>query len=78
MMNEDGVLVPDPFVAVDEASEQCNSMVNRLSEIICNKNESLDSEMENIQSILTSTQVAKFVLWIDQNPACIQMLESLW
>lgn len=69
---------PDPFVAVKEVTEQCNEMVDRLSEIIGSKNESLDTEMENIQSILSSTQIAKFVLWIDQNPACLQMLESLW
>lgn len=69
---------PDPFIEVRDVTSTCNNMVDRLSEIIGSKNESLDTEMENIQSILTSTQAAKFVLWIDQNPACLQMLESLW
>lgn len=34
--------------------------------------------MEEVSKILTATQVAKFILWIDQNPACIEMLETLW
>jgi hypothetical protein len=53
-------------------------MLDRLVEIICNKNNSLDSEMANIQSILSARQIAKFILWIDQNPACMQLLEALW
>lgn len=70
--------MPDPFVEVRDVTNTCSTMVDRLTEIIGSKNESLDTEMENIQSILSSTQIAKFVLWIDQNPACLQMLESLW
>lgn len=69
---------PDPFIEVRDVTNTCTTMVDRLSEIIGSKNDSLDSEMENLQSILSHTQIAKFVLWIDQNPACIQMLESLW
>jgi hypothetical protein len=39
---------------------------------------SLDTEMEEVAKILSPTQIAKFILWIDQNPACIGMLETLW
>jgi hypothetical protein len=68
----------DPFNDVRSVSETCNGMLDRLVEIICNKNNSLDSEMANIQTILSARQIAKFILWIDQNPACMQMLEALW
>ena len=34
--------------------------------------------MNNIQSILSARQIAKFILWIDHNPVCMQMLEALW
>jgi len=68
----------DPFADIKSVTTTCNSMLDRLVDIICNKNESLDTEMANIQTILSATQIAKFILWIDQNPACMQMLEALW
>mmetsp|Transcript_11140 Transcript_11140/g.22615 ORF Transcript_11140/g.22615 Transcript_11140/m.22615 type:complete len:316 (+) Transcript_11140:81-1028(+) len=68
----------DPFADINSVSQTCNGMLDRLVEIICNKNNSLDTEMSNIQSILSARQIAKFILWIDQNPACMQMLEALW
>lgn len=68
----------DPFADINSVSQTCNGMLDRLVEIICNKNNSLDNEMNNIQTILSARQIAKFILWIDQNPACMQMLEALW
>lgn len=68
----------DPFADINSVSQTCNGMLDRLVEIICNKNNSLDTEMNNIQTILSPRQIAKFILWIDQNPATMQMLEALW
>mmetsp|Transcript_54245 Transcript_54245/g.94600 ORF Transcript_54245/g.94600 Transcript_54245/m.94600 type:complete len:304 (-) Transcript_54245:1130-2041(-) len=68
----------DPFADINNVSQTCNGMLDRLVEIICSKNSSLDAEMNNIQTILSPRQIAKFILWIDQNPACMQMLEALW
>lgn len=68
----------DPFKEVHSTTEDCNNMLDRIVRLICNKNESLDSEMAKIQAILSPRQTAKFILWIDQNPACMQMLEALW
>eukprot|EP01034_Spumella_vulgaris_P029523 gene29523-36589_t len=68
----------DPFVEIKKSTDTCNSMLERIREIICSKNNSLDNEMTNIQAILNPRQQAKFILWIDQNPAITQMLEALW
>jgi len=68
----------DPFKDVNQTTTECNTMLEKIVSMICNKNESLDSEMANIQAILSPRQTAKFILWIDQNPACMQMLEALW
>ena len=38
----------------------------------------LDIEMAEVSNILTPTQVAKFIIWIEQNPVCMEMLETLW
>lgn len=68
----------DPFTDIDSVSQTCNGMLDRLVEIICSKNSSLDTEMNNIQTILSARQIAKFILWIDQNPICVQLMEALW
>lgn len=68
----------DPFLAINKITDTCNSMLNRIVDIICNKNNSLDQEMANIQNILSARQVAKFILWIDANPPIIQMLDQCW
>jgi hypothetical protein len=68
----------DPFQRIKTVTDTCNNTLDRIVEIICNKNDNLDLEMSNIQNILSPRQVAKFVLWIDRNPACMQMLEALW
>jgi hypothetical protein len=68
----------DPFDEIQQATEECNQILDRIVEIVYNKNNSFDVEMNNIQSILSPRQIAKFILWIDRNPACMQMLEALW
>lgn len=68
----------DPFDKIKNVSDGCTSIVDRIVEIICNKNDCVDSEMTNLQNILSARQIAKFIIWIDRNPATMQMLEALW
>jgi hypothetical protein len=68
----------DVLTEVRDASIACDTLLDRLKEIICHKNLSMDNEISSIQTIMSSRQTAKFILWIDQNPACMQMLEQLW
>ena len=68
----------DPFGDIDRSSVICETMLDRIMDIIGTKNDSLDIEMNNLQTILSARQIAKFILWFDQNPACMQMLEMLW
>lgn len=68
----------DPFESIKQVTDFCNQTLDRIVEIICNKNDNLDQEMANLQNILSPRQTAKFILWIDKNPACMQMLEALW
>lgn len=68
----------DPFPSIKSVTNVCNKKLDRLEEIISDKNESLDNEMSKIQTILGARQIAKYILWIDQNPATMQMLEALW
>jgi hypothetical protein len=61
-----------------KSTDACDALLDRLEAIILNKNNSFDSEIANIQTIMSSRQTAKFILWIKENPACMQMLEQLW
>lgn len=65
-------------IGVETVSHNSERMLDRLDELFSSKNDSLDHEMGEIQGILSATQIAKFILWIDQNPACMQLLEALW
>jgi hypothetical protein len=38
----------------------------------------LEQEFNNIRSILTPTQAAKFLVWVANNKACMHMLNELW
>jgi len=53
-------------------------MLSNLRGRVESKNVALEKEMQEIQSILTPTQSGKFVLWVSDNPACMQMLDQLW
>jgi len=35
-------------------------------------------EMEHITNLISPTQQAKFLLWIEENQACIHLLDKLW
>ena len=34
--------------------------------------------MQELQSVLSPSQTARFITWVFNNPACMQMLNSLW
>lgn len=46
-----------PFPKLQELSQNCTNILGRLESIICNKNESLDSEMTMLQQTLDARQV---------------------
>lgn len=54
------------------------TILARLDDLISERNETLDQEMSEIQNVLSTSQIAKFIVWINKNPAVIQMLEALW
>jgi hypothetical protein len=42
------------------------------------KNHALAVEMVELQSVLTAKQLAKFILWVNNNPTSMAMLDQLW
>ena len=58
--------------------KSCTQLLKDLRSKVEEKNKSLDAEMTELQSVLSPVQAAKFILWVSNNPACMQMLNKLW
>lgn len=66
------------FDGLQKIAEEADRKLNRLEELVSNNNLGLESEMRELHKIFTPKQIAKFVIWVDKNPACMQLLEALW
>lgn len=66
-----------PFPRLKASAEEALSLMSRLTELVSDKNSSLDSHMRTISSSLTPTQVAKFIFWADKNPTLLQLVGKL-
>lgn len=63
----------DAFTANDN-----EELLHRLDQLVSYKNSTLDQEMSEIQSIFSASQIARFIVWIKENPVVMQMLECIW
>lgn len=57
-----------------EALKVLEELKNRLTQC----GDDLETEFDNVRSILTPTQSAKFLIWVANNGACMHMLNELW
>jgi hypothetical protein len=53
-------------------------LVKELRQKVDSKHEMLDSQMAELQKVLTPIQAAKFIVWVKNNEACMTMLNKLW
>lgn len=67
-----------PFPILQKKTEDSNSLLDRLDELVSTKHDTLDMVMNKLHGVLNAKQIARFILWIDQNPATMQMLEMIW
>ena len=78
---EQGAALKDSrFVAqeLDSQLEKSFKLLDELKERLTQCGEDLESEFDNVRSILTPTQSAKFLVWVANNGACMHMLNELW
>jgi hypothetical protein len=68
------------FVAqeMDEILKETLSVLTELQSRLTQCGEDLDTEFNNVRTILTPSQSAKFLVWVSQNKACMHMLNELW
>jgi hypothetical protein len=68
------------FVAaeMDECLKSSLTVLSELRTRLTQCGEDLEAEFNNVRSILTPTQAAKFLVWVANNSACMHMLNELW
>lgn len=68
------------FVAqeMDEILKETLSVLTELRSRLTQCGEDLETEFNNVRTILTPSQSAKFLVWVSQNKACMHMLNELW
>lgn len=63
---------------MDECLAQALKVLAELKERMTQTGEDLETEFDNVRSILTPTQAAKFLVWVANNGAAMHMLNELW
>jgi hypothetical protein len=68
------------FVALemDECLAEALKVLTELGGRMTQTGEDLETQFDNVRSILTPTQAAKFLVWVANNGAAICMLNELW
>ena len=68
------------FVAMemDDCLAQALKVLAELRQRMTQTGEDLEAEFDNVRSILTPTQAAKFLVWVANNGAAMHMLNELW
>jgi len=63
---------------MDSYLENSLAVLTELRDRLAQTGEDLETEFNNVRSILTPTQAAKFLVWVANNSACMHMLNELW
>ena len=63
---------------LDLTYTHCTRLCTELRSRITSDGLLLDEHFKQVSTILTPTQLAKFVIWVSNNPACMHMLNELW
>ena len=68
------------FVAreMDECLKTSLGVLEELRRRLAQCGEDLEHEFDNVRTILTPTQAARFLVWVANNKACMHMLNELW
>jgi hypothetical protein len=78
---EQAMALKDSRLVARELDESLNSALDVLEQLrhrlrLCGNG--LETEFDNVRSVLTPTQAAKFLVWVADNRACMHMLNELW
>lgn len=78
---EQGAALKDSRFVAKEMDECLKASLGVLQELrlrLAQCGDDLENEFNNVRSILTPTQAAKFLVWVANNKACMHMLNELW
>lgn len=66
---------------VRKIAEEMRGLMSSVEDVrngIENKNKAVEKTISTLQSTITPRQVAKFILWVNNNPNCVQVLNAIW
>mmetsp|Transcript_307 Transcript_307/g.446 ORF Transcript_307/g.446 Transcript_307/m.446 type:complete len:204 (+) Transcript_307:377-988(+) len=63
---------------LDESLATSLAVLQELHDRLNQIGDGMETEFNNVRSILTPTQAAKFLVWVADNRACMHMLNELW
>mmetsp|Transcript_1969 Transcript_1969/g.3949 ORF Transcript_1969/g.3949 Transcript_1969/m.3949 type:complete len:306 (-) Transcript_1969:52-969(-) len=63
---------------LDKTYVQSIKLVSELQGRLRQDGADLDQQFMEVAQILNPSQLAKFVIWVQNNPACMHMLNALW
>mmetsp|Transcript_29479 Transcript_29479/g.67807 ORF Transcript_29479/g.67807 Transcript_29479/m.67807 type:complete len:286 (-) Transcript_29479:515-1372(-) len=68
------------FVAeeLDRALHRSSTVLDELRANLTTVGQQMGTEFGKIREILTPSQIAKFVIWVNNNTAAMEMLDELW
>ena len=63
---------------LDGCLEKALGVLEELRQRLNETGDDLEAQFNDVRSILTPTQAAKFLVWVANNRACVHMLNELW
>ncbi len=66
-----------PWSRLEELSKDTFAIIARLDELVTERTTSLEDHMRSLSQTVSPTQVAKFILWADNNPMLLQLVSKL-
>lgn len=66
-----------PLPRLRNAAAETTAVLDRLGDLVSDKNTSLDAHMRTLSDSLTATQVAKFICWVEGNRTLLQLVGQL-
>eukprot|EP00510_Aplanochytrium_minuta_P001371 CAMPEP_0184011420 /NCGR_PEP_ID=MMETSP0954-20121128/3819_1 /TAXON_ID=627963 /ORGANISM="Aplanochytrium sp, Strain PBS07" /LENGTH=375 /DNA_ID=CAMNT_0026291239 /DNA_START=325 /DNA_END=1452 /DNA_ORIENTATION=+ len=57
---------------------ECLRILKELGSRVNTNFSHMASQMENVMNLVTPSQQAKFLLWVEKNQACMHMLNNIW
>ena len=68
----------EPVMQIRGCLSNLQVRMKKLREQVRTHLQSRHQHVEELQELMTPEQIARFSIWVDKNPLCMQMLNTVW